>query len=658
MPSVDETFRRGLKAMQNGEVKTAETCFRRTLERQPRHVGALNLLSLVLQQSNRSEEAEYFVRCALEIDASSDAAFYNHGLILQKLKRPAEAIDRFTRALQINPSIAQTWNNRGVCLNDLKRHNDAIADFDRAVALEPHYAEAFYNKGNALAGLKSYEPALDSYRRALALNSKLDGAWVGCGNALHALKRHAEAAEAFAALVKVNPNYPCAKGMLLHQRMLICDWRDLDVSIAETDREVALGRLSAEPSGWQFASSSPGNLQRCAELFAAARFPLQVKKIERQTPAGHKKIRIGYLADMFREHATLHLMIGVLELYDRSRFEVFGFDNGWDDHSETRQRIDASMKEMLDITALNDRAVAAAVRDREIDILVHLNGWFGDGRTGVFAQRPAPIQVNYLGTPATMGASYIDYIIADRHVIPPGQKEFYTEKVVYLPDCYQPNDRKRRVAARSFSRRECGLPERGFVFCCFNNNFKILPQVFDRWMRILRQVEGSVLWLLQDNEHVAANLRSEAAVRNVEPDRLVFAARMPLADHLARHRVADLFLDTLPYNAHTTASDALWMGLPVLTQIGQAFPGRVAASLLRAVGIPELIASDPQSYEQLAIELAGNPQKFAAIRQKLADNRLTTPLFDTELYARHLDTAYIAMFERHKAGAVPDHIEL
>jgi len=257
-----------------------------------------------------------------------------------------------------------------------------------------------------------------------------------------------------------------------------------------------------------------------------------------------------------------------------------------------------------------------------------------------------------------MGASYIDYIIADRHVIPPAEKGFYTEKVVYLPDCYQPNDRKRRVAERNFSRVDCGLPERGFVFCCFNNNFKILPNVFDRWMRILSRVDGSVLWLLQDNEHVVANLRSQTAARNVDPNRLVFAPRMPLADHLARHRVADLFLDTLPYNAHTTASDALWVGLPVLTLLGESFAGRVAASLLRAEGIPELIAADPQSYEQLAIELAGNPVKLAAVRQKLAGNRLTTPLFDTELYARHLDAAYIAMFERYKAGAAPEHIEL
>jgi len=274
----------------------------------------------------------------------------------------------------------------------------------------------------------------------------------------------------------------------------------------------------------------------------------------------------------------------------------------------------------------------------------------------VFAQRPAPIQVNYLGFPATLGASYSDYIIADRQVIPPSDREFYTEKVLYLPDCYQANDRKRAIAPRTFSRVECGLPQTGFVFCCFNNNFKITAEVFDRWMRILTNVEGSVLWLLEDNARVAANLRKEAKARNVDPERLVFAQRMPLADHLARHRLADLFLDTLPYNAHTTASDALWAGLPVLTQIGETFPGRVAASLLNAIALPELITTTPQAYEDLAIELAANTEKLAAIKRKLANNRLTTPLFDTQLYARRLDAAYTAMYERYQAGLAPEHI--
>jgi predicted O-linked N-acetylglucosamine transferase (SPINDLY family) len=656
MSRVDETFRHAVLAMQAGQLAAAEGHFRKTLRRQPRHVGALNLLGILLQQSGRLEDAEHFVGLALTIDASSDAAFYNHGLILQQLKRPAEALQQFNRALELNPSVAETWNSRGTAFNDLRKHQAAVADFDRAIAINPNYPEAFFNRANALAALKSYEAALASYRRALALDPALAEPWIGCGNVLHALKRHAEAAEAFAALLKKQPQYPFAKGMLLHQKMLMCDWRELDKLVAEIERDVALGRLSAEPFGWPAASHSPRSLHICAKLFSANRFAADGTISPRRSPGKREKIRIAYLSDALRQQATLSLLVGALELYDKSRFEIFGFDNGWDDQSETRRRIVASMQEMVDITSLDDRSVAAAVRDREIDILVHLNGWFGDGRTGVFAQRPAPIQVNYLGFPATMGASYIDYIIADGVVIPPGHEEFYSEKIVYLPGCYQPNDRKRSMANRDFDRREFDLPSVGFVFCCFNNSFKITSGVFDHWMRILRETSGSVLWLLEHNEHVSANLKREAARRSVDPDRLIFTKLIDGAKHLARHRLADLFLDTLPYNAHTTASDALWAGLPVLTQIGTTFPGRVAASLLTAVGLPELIAPDAQAYERLAVELAGNAQKMTAIREKLASNLLTTPLFDTALYARQLDAAYAAMFDRYRSGLAPDHI--
>jgi protein O-GlcNAc transferase len=323
-----------------------------------------------------------------------------------------------------------------------------------------------------------------------------------------------------------------------------------------------------------------------------------------------------------------------------------------------RNQPESVLTEIVDISSRDDTSAAAIIRAREIDILVDLNVYFGDHRSGVFAKRPAPIQVNYLGFPGTMGASYSDYIIADRWVIPADDRDCYAEKVVYLPECYQPNDRKKAIASREFSRAECGLHENGFVFCCFNNSFKITPDVFDRWMRILRKTDGSVLWLAEDKLSVSANLRSEAKARGIDPERLKFAKRdMPLPEHLARHRLADLFLDTLPFNAHGTASDALWAGLPVLTQIGSTFPGRVAASLLNAVGLPELITSNPQAYEDLAVEFAANPEKLVAIKRKLANNRLTTPLFDTELYARRLDGAHAAMYERYRAGLSPDHID-
>ena len=405
-------------------------------------------------------------------------------------------------------------------------------------------------------------------------------------------------------------------------------------------------------------ASSEQSLQRCAELYSAARYPARVDRTDLPKPGASGKIRIGYLSGEFREQATALLLVGVLEQHDRQQFEIIAVDNGFDDGSATRRRINAAVDGVIEIASLNDPQAVAAIRAAGIDVLVNLNGYFGDGRTRVSARRAAPIQVNYLGFPGTLGAGYMDYIIADRHVLPAEHRAFYAEKVVWLPDCYQANDRKRPIAERNFSRAECGLPDDGFVFCCFNNNYKITPSTFDGWMRILREVEGSVLWLLEDNALAASNLRREAAARGLDASRLVFAGRLPPDQHLARHRCADLFLDTLPYNAHTTASDALWAGLPVLTCRGETFAGRVAASLLHSIGLPELVTASQADYERLAIELAIRPAMLASLTQKLANNRLTTALFDTARFTGHIEAAYLAMVQRRQAGLRPDHLAI
>ena len=364
------------------------------------------------------------------------------------------------------------------------------------------------------------------------------------------------------------------------------------------------------------------------------------------------KLRIAYLSADFRSHPVASLMAELFEQHDRSRFEIIGVSFGVDDGSEMRKRLVAAFDEFHDVRRKSDKEVAKFLNDTHVDIAVIWTAIRGS-RPGIFAHRPAPIQVSYLGFPATMGADFIDYIIADAMVLPVEQQPYYTEKVVYLPDCYQVNDTKRKIAERTPTRQEMGLPEHAFVFCCFNNNWKITPAIFDVWMRLLHQVEGSVLWLLGDNEGAERNLRNEAQRRGIDPSRLVFAGRLPPAEHLARHRLADLFLDTLPYNAHTTASDALWVGLPVLTCKGEAFAGRVAASLLHAVGIPELITSNLEDYQTLALKLARDPALLAEIKAKLVRNRDTCPLFNTERFARHIEAAYTTMWETWQRGEVP-----
>src|SRR5262249_19594976 len=356
----------------------------------------------------------------------------------------------------------------------------------------------------------------------------------------------------------------------------------------------------------------------------------------------------------FYQHATAYLMAELFEKHDPGRFEIIGVSFGRDDRSEMRARLIAAFDQFLDVRAKSDAEVARLLSELKVDIAVDLKGYTRDGRPRILAHRPAPIQVNYLGLPGTMGADFIDYIITDEVVLPFDQHSFYSERIVHLPDCYQPNDRRRQIAERTPARAEVGLPERGFVFCSFNNNWKITPEVFDVWMRLLKAINGSVLWLLRDNATAEQNLRKEALARGVDPRRLVFAPRMKLEDHLARHRLADLSLDTPPCNAHTTASDALWAGLPVLTCMGKAFAGRVTASLLNAIGLPELVTSNMADYEALALTLAGDPARLRNIKAKLARNRETDPLFDTDRFRRGIEAAYTKMWEIWQTGATPE----
>ena len=348
-------------------------------------------------------------------------------------------------------------------------------------------------------------------------------------------------------------------------------------------------------------------------------------------------------------------MAGLFEQHDRSRFKIIGVSFGVDDRSEIRKRVVAAFDEFYDVRTKSDQQVAELLHDLQIDIAIDRNGYTEDSRPGIIALRPVPIQVSYLGFPATMGTPFIDYIIADKVVAPFGHQQFFTETIVHLPDSYQVNDREYKISESTPRRQELGLP-RGVVFCCFNNNYKITPRIFECWMRILQQVPDSVLWLLQSNATAASNLKKEAAGKGINSDRLIFAERMLSPEHLARHRLADLFLDTLPYNAHATAADALWAGLPVLTCMGETFAGRVAASLLHAIRLPELITTTLEAYEHMAIDLAMHPEKLAMIKRKLADNRLTTPLFDTKRFTKNIEAAYTAMYERHKAGLAPDNI--
>jgi predicted O-linked N-acetylglucosamine transferase (SPINDLY family) len=630
--------------------------FDRALKINPSVAETWNNRGAVLNDLNRYRDALVDFEKAIALDPRYAEAYFNKGKSLSLLKRLDQAAGAFEKALALKPGLAEAWVGLGNVLFELTKYDDALAAHDRALALNSNTAAGRVGRGNIFLRRKRYQDALTEFDRAIALNTDLAYAWFGRASTLDRLKRHEEATQAYGRVLAINRQHPFAKGALLHQKMLCCAWEGLDELIAEIEKDVLAGRLAAEPFGWQAAATTPQSLRRCAELFNAERYPAKASDAVLRPARDSRRIRIGYVCGELRDQATSHLIVGILEHHDKSAFEIYAFDNGWNDGSKIRRRIEAAVPAIIGISRLDDQSAAAVIRDHEIDILINLNGYFGEERTGVFAERAAPIQVNYLGFPGTLGAPYMDYIIADSCVIPPGEEGFYTEKVVYLPECYQANDDNKQIAERTFSREECGLPAESFVFCCFNNNYKITPAVFNCWMGVLRWVDKSVLWLLEDNVSAVSNLRKEAAARRVNPERLVFAKRIPLAEHLARHRLAGLFLDTLPYNAHTTASDALWAGLPVLTRIGHTFPGRVAASLLQAVGLPELITTSQQDYQDLAVRLATEPQRLIAIKRKLEENRRGSSLFNTGLFTRRLESAYEAMHERYRAALPPDHI--
>jgi predicted O-linked N-acetylglucosamine transferase (SPINDLY family) len=450
----------------------------------------------------------------------------------------------------------------------------------------------------------------------------------------------------------IRPDFPYARGDLFHARALAGDWREFAAQAAALNAGVRAGEKIVLPFVYQAISEMPADLQASSIIYARDRFPAFGALPAKPRPRT-AKIRVGYVCGEFREHATGYLMAGLFEMHDRDRFEILAFDNGWDDKSPTRKRLEAGFDGFVDIASMNDQAAAHKIASETIDILVNLNGYCGLGRMGVFARKPAPVQVNYLAFPATLGAGYMDYILADRFVIPESERQYYSEQVVYLPDSYQVNDKYRPLAAAGPDRASQGLPGAAFVYCNFNQSHKLTPWVFAVWMRILAASPGSVLWLLETNPDFAENMKHQAVRHGVAPDRLVFAKPVPQDQHLARIVLADLFLDTLPYNAHTTGSDSLRAGVPLLTCRGTSFAGRVATSLLHAIGLPELVTENWEDYQALAMKLAHDPPLLQTVRDKLARNRLHAPLFDTDRFRRHIEAAYTTMLEISRRGENP-----
>jgi predicted O-linked N-acetylglucosamine transferase (SPINDLY family) len=664
MATISEALAIAIQHHQSGRLQAAEQIYRQILAVEPNQAHAWHLLGVLAHQVGRHEVAVEYIGRAIRWNGD-EADFHNNlGVAYRALRRIPEAVACYRRALDLKPDYAEAHINLGAAFREHGNLDEAVACFRRASELKPDYAEVQYNLGIALGDLGKLDEAVACFRRALELKPDYAAAYSNLGGALYDRGELDEAAACFRRALELKPDFPASLGSLVNTLGHLCRWEDLTVlsqrviKVANRDGD---GEIVSPVSPFVFLAlptmTTAEQQLRCARQWVDR----QLKAISGPGPnlARHRasdlksKTTIGYLSADFHDHATAWLIAELFEKHDRRRFAIFGYSYGPDDGSPTRRRLASAFDRFVDVKDASFLEAAERIAADDVDILVDLKGYTKDSRTQILALRPAPIQVNYLGYPGTMGAPFMDYILVDEFVVPADQQPFFSEKLVHLPGCYQVNDGQREISPRTPSRAECGLREEGFVFCSFNNNYKITPGMFTVWMELLKQVPGSVLWLLEGNRFAPANLRREAEARQIAPQRLVFAPKIPLAEHLARHRLADLFLDTFPVNAHTTASDALWAGCPVLTMSGETFVSRVAGSLLQTIGLPELITYSLDEYQAMALRLARDADLLAGLRARLEANRKTSRLFDAGRFARSIEEAYLTMWQIHASGQPP-----
>ena len=655
MDNLDRLFNSAIAFAEANDLQNAISTFNEMLvetKNNPTIFFNLGLLHFLRQEF---KEALNFYNLALNIDPNDPSTLTNKGAVLNELQLYDEALKTLDLALKHDQNLPEAWCNKGVTLNELHFDVEAIAHYDKAISINPNYAEAWQNKGVAYSDLKLYKEALEHFDKAISINPNYAEAWYNKGVAYSDLKLYKEALNHYDRAISLNENISWIHGNLLHTKMLICDWQGIHEILLKISHDIKSGRKVSAPFSILSITDSPSIQKKCSEIYNTAKFPTNHSLKAGDKNSGHKRIKVGYFSADFREHALTYLTAELFELHDKDKFELFAFAYGPSDESLMRKRLVSAFDYFLDVNQKTDRQIAELSRDQEIDIAIDLDGYTADSRMGIFSYQAAPIQVSYLGYLGTTGSEYIDYLISDSEIIPKERQKNYSEKIIYVPN-YQVNDSKRQVINKSPSREELGLPEGKFVFCCFNNNYKITPEIFKSWMSILKNVEDSVLYLYGDNDLSIANLRREAITLGVNSDRLFFTGRVPRHEYLLRLKAADLFLDTSPYNAGASASDALWVGLPLITLRGKSFSSRVASSTLKSICLPELITASLKEYELLAIKLAKNPDILIGLKEKLARNQLTTPLFNPAEFINHIEAAYREIHDRHQKNLAPAHI--
>jgi len=605
-----------------------------------------NILGVASKGAGNIEQASQAFKKVIVLCPENVGGYNNMAIVLKEQGKPQEALEHYDQAIKLKPDYAEAHNNKGVALRDLGHLQEAFTSYQQALALKPDYAEAHNNLGIIFQEQGNLKQASECYMKALSLKPNYLEAYDNMGALLEKQSKPELAAIAYQKVLAIDPNCDSARVKKLYQQAQICDWLAMEQDIS-TIASLGVIDKPVPPFAALTLEDSPKRHRLRSEKFVKSKF-LPCDLPLPPTPFSKPNhLRIGYFSADFHDHATMHLMSKAFTVHDRQHFKIYAYSFGPNTTDSMRQTAPDLFDVFHDVSELSNQDIAKLARQDEIDIAIDLKGHTRDGRLGIFAQRPAPIQISHLGYPGTTGASFIDYLIGDPHVIPKSQRSGYSENIIYLPNSYQPNNNNRKISQKSSTKQEFGLPKEGLVFCCFNNTYKISPSEFDIWMVLLKQVKGSVLWLFSSNNKAEENLKQQAQQRGINSERLIFAQSLPQEEHLARYQHADLFLDTFNVNAHTTASDALWSGVPVITKSGKGFAARVSTSLLHAVGLPELITQTKEEYQQLVLNIANDPAKLLDIKKTLSTKRLSLPLFDTERYTRSLEKAYIMAYQHY-----------
>ena len=633
-----------------GDFDRAIQTYKKVISMQPNLAETHNNLGVIYKEIGNIKLAVSSYKNAIKIKPDFIEAHNNLGILYKESFHFLKAKDSFKKVIELKPDYAETHNNLGLVYMNLGQFVDAHNCYKNALKFKPDYAYSYNNLGTVLGVLGKTKAAVESYEKAIALNPDYADAYNNLGNVLRNRRKRVEALSCFEKAYSLQPNTAYLFGALLNTKMHLCIWEDFDSNILKLTEKINKNQKAIGPFALKALIDDVSIQKKAAEIFVDDQFQSNFLEYESKIHQKHSKIRIGYFSADYKIHPTSYLCAELFELHDRSRFEIHAFSYSKDTKDKMNLRIKEGVDYFHDVLSMSNEDLVNLSRSLEIDIAVDLGGYTANSRTKVFAMSLAPIQVNYLGYPGSMHADYMDYLVADKTLIPENKQKYYSEKIIYMPDSYQVNISNQNVENVRLNRKGLDLPEKGFIFCCFNNSYKITPNEFNIWMRLLKRVDGSVLWLMGSNKWAENNLCKEAEKRGIKSNRLIFAKKLPYHDHLARCKLGDLFLDTFNYNAHTTASDALSAGMPLVTKIGEGFAARVASSILKALDLSELITKNEEEYEALIFELATSSEKLIKIKKKLLENKLTKPLFNSKMFIKYLEDGYNQVYRNYLDG--------